>query len=114
MANDETTSINSTAAVNSDEAQTTVTGRSVFIVETTQAGVAVQTSFMTEDGKLLQMPAVFPDLQYALAQIDELRNLVMRHFTQAAQVGARVIAAQAQQTVQPEQAKGQDANLNVH
>lgn len=106
---------NNTVAVDGKNAQTTVSGRSVFIVETTQAGVAVQTSFMTEDGKLLQMPAVFPDVQYALAQIDELRNLVMRHFTQAAQVGARVIAAQAQQTAQPEQVnKGPDANLNVH
>ncbi len=74
-----------------------LTGRSIFLVETTHAGIAVQTSFMTEDGKLLQLPAIFPELPYALEQIDMLRNLVIRHFSQAAQVGAQVIAAQAQQ-----------------
>ncbi len=74
-------------------------GRSIFLVETTHAGIAVQTSFMTEDGKFLQMPAIFPELPYALAQIDTLRNLVIQHFSQAAQVGAQVIASQAQQAV---------------
>jgi hypothetical protein len=72
-----------------------VRGRSIFMVETVAAGVAVRTGFMTEDGRLLDMPAVFPDPAYALAQIDELRRLVSGHFAQAAQVGAQVIAAQA-------------------
>ena len=95
----------STAAKESvNDTQTTVTGRSIFIVETIPAGISVQTSFMTEDNKLLQMPAVFPDVQYALAQIDELRHLVLQHFTKAAQVGAQVIAAQSQQ-VEAEKAK---------
>ena len=72
-----------------------LTGRSVFMVETVAAGVAVRPAFLTEDGRLLDLPAVFPDLSYAMAQIDELRRLVGAHFAQAAQVGAQVIAAQA-------------------
>lgn len=70
-------------------------GRSVFMVETVAAGVAVRPAFLTEDGRLLDLPAVFPDQEYAMAQIDELRRLVSAHFSQAAQVGAQVIAAQA-------------------
>lgn len=88
------TAVNNTVADNVEEAQTTVTGRSVFIVETIPAGISDQTTFMTEDGGFLQLPAVFPDAQYALAQIDELRKFVSQHFTQAAQMGAQVIAAQ--------------------
>lgn len=97
--------VNNPVAENVQETQTTVTGRSIFIVETIPAGISVQTSFMTEDGKFLQMPAVFPDAQYAIAQIDELRNLVLQHFTQAAQVGAQVIAAQTKQATEAERAK---------
>lgn len=70
-------------------------GRSIFMVETVAAGVAVRPAFLTEDGRLLDLPAVFPDMGYAMAQIDELKQLVSSHFAQAAQVGAQVIAAQA-------------------
>lgn len=72
-----------------------VRGRSVFMVETVAAGVAVRPAFLAEDGRLLDLPAVFPDMAYAMAQIDELKQLVAVHFAQAAQVGAQVIAAQA-------------------
>ena len=71
-------------------------GRSVFAVETTAGGIMVRTAFMTDDQRLLAMPAMFPNLNYALQQIDELRQLVSQHFANAAQVGAKVIAAQAQ------------------
>lgn len=114
MANNELKLENTATNANSDKAQSSVTGRSVFIVETTKAGVAVQTSFMTEDGKLLQMPAIFPDVHYAIAQIDELRQLVMQHFTHAAQVGVQMIAVQGQEEARAEQARGQDAVTNVH
>ena len=40
-------------------------------------------------------PAVFPDVGYALQQIDELRQMVLDHFSRAAQVGAQVLAEQA-------------------
>lgn len=74
-----------------------IRGRSLFVVETTAAGVAVQTALLAEDSRLLQAPAVFPDVSYALSQIEELRVMVLQHFTRAAQVGAQVLAAQAQQ-----------------
>lgn len=83
------------------QAQTTnVKGRSVFAIETTGAGVVVRTAFMTEDNRLLDMPAVFPDMMYAFNVIDDLKRQVAQHFSQAAQVGAQVIAnqARAQQT----------------
>lgn len=70
------------------------TGRSVFLVETTAAGISVQTALLTNDSKLLRAPAVFPDIEYAFAQIDELKRLVSRHFSDAARVGAQVVAAQ--------------------
>ncbi len=93
----ETTRVSASDAPSAPADGTTVQGRSVFLVETTASGIAVQTTFLTEDGQMLQMPAIFPNLDYALAQIDELRRLVSLHFAQAAQVGAQVIAAQAAQ-----------------
>ena len=85
-----------------------VKGRSLFVVETTAAGMAVHTAFLQEDGKLVQAPAVFPDVGYALSQVDELRSLLIKHFSQAAHVGAQVIASQAaKQNVES------DTNVNV-
>ena len=71
-----------------------IQGRAIFSTEITAAGVAVTTAFLTEDGRVFPLPAVFPDLQYALSQIDELRQIVINQFSQAAQVGAQVIAAE--------------------
>ena len=82
-----------------------LTGRAVFAVETTAAGVVVRTAFLTEEQRLLDMPAVFPDVMYAMNVIDELKAQVMQHFSQAAQVGAQVIANQAR--AQQEQQQGQ-------
>jgi hypothetical protein len=70
------------------------TGRSVFMVETSAAGISVQTALLTKDNQLLRAPAVFPDVEYAFAQIDELKRLVSRHFSEAALIGAQVVAAQ--------------------
>ena len=81
-----------TAAANAPQ---NITGRSVFAVETTAAGVVVRTAFLTEENRLLDMPAVFPNMMYAMDVIDDLRRQVMQHFSQAAQVGAQVIANQA-------------------
>ena len=67
-----------------------VKGRSVFIVETTPAGIAVQTALLTDGDKLIPMPAIFPDVQYAFDQIDELKRLVSQHFSEAAKLGAQV------------------------
>lgn len=93
----ETTTVSASDTPSTDAGSTSVQGRSVFLVETTASGIAVQTTFLTEQGQMLQMPAIFPNLDYALSQIDELRRLVSQHFAQAAQIGAQVIAAQAAQ-----------------
>jgi len=69
-----------------------ISGRSIFIVETTAGGIQVQTGFLAEDGRVMQLPAIFPTQEYALTQIDELRHIVIQHFAQAAQVGSQVIA----------------------
>ena len=46
--------------------------RSVFNIETTGKGILALTSFEAEDGRLLEMPAIFPNIDYALAQINEM------------------------------------------
>lgn len=40
------------------------------------------------------MPAIFPDIAYALSQIDELKKQVLEHFSRAALVGAQSLANQ--------------------
>jgi hypothetical protein len=81
------------------QTEQTIKGRSVFLVETTPAGIAVQTALLTEDGKLLNAPAIFPDVEYAFTQVDELKRLISAHFSQAARLGAQVAAQQAQAAV---------------
>lgn len=67
-----------------------VKGRSVFVVETTPAGIAVQTALLTDGEKLVPMPAIFPDVEYAFNQIDALKRLVSQHFSEAARLGAQI------------------------
>jgi len=76
-------------------AQDTLRGRSVFALEMTASGLSVRTMFLSEQNQLIEMPAIFPDVHYALAQIDDLRRMVMERFAQAAHIGAQVMAAQA-------------------
>jgi len=92
-----TTENQTTTAQGVASVETPIQGRSVFIVETTAQGIAVQTAFATEDGRVLQLPALFPDLDYAYAQIDEMRRLVGQHFAKAAHIGVQVIASQMAQ-----------------
>ena len=82
-------------ATNTASSEQVIKGRSVFLVETTPAGIAVQTALLTEDGKLLNAPAIFPDVEYASAQVDDLKRLISAHFSQAALLGAQVAAQQA-------------------
>jgi hypothetical protein len=64
-----------------------ITGRGVFAVRTLGAAVSVEAAFLAEDGNVLRLPAVFPNRQYAIEQIDELRALVNRHFDELDQGG---------------------------
>lgn len=89
--------VNAPAQTAEANTQDNVQGRGAFIVEMTAAGVAVAATVVTEDGRALAMPAIFPNLTYALSQIDEMRALVIRHFEQASQIGAQVIAQQLAQ-----------------
>lgn len=89
----------STPAPASESAPTSLTGRAAFVVDTSAVGIVVRTAFVGESGQVLELPAVFPDLGYALQQIDHLRQIVIERFAQAAQVGVQVIAAQGQTQV---------------
>jgi hypothetical protein len=82
-----------------------ITGRGVFVVQIVSGGVAVRSSMLVEGDRLVEMPAIFPDIHYAMAQIDELKNLVARHFAEAAQLGVQMIAAQAKIQAQSAAAK---------
>jgi transcription termination factor NusB len=75
-----------TAEKPKDESETNVgiIGRSLFIIETTDQGVCVQTVFLAEDGSLIKMPAVFPNQEYALNQVEELRLAILKHFNELA------------------------------
>ena len=71
-----------------------VQGRGAFLSEINASGVVVSTVFLADDGRVFSSPAVFPNVQYAIEQIDDLKRLVIKQFDQAAQVGAQVIAAE--------------------
>lgn len=73
-----------------------ITGRGVFVVQVVNGGVGVRSAMLIDGDRLLEMPAIFPDVHYAMAQIDELKVLVARHFAEAAQLGTQLLAAQAQ------------------
>ena len=66
---------------------TELRGRSAFNVELSAAGVVVKTVFVAEDESVHALPAVFPNLEYALNQIDALRAMVAQQFATAAQLG---------------------------
>jgi hypothetical protein len=71
----------------------TLTGRSIFAVETVSGGVMVRPAFLSaENGVMIAGSAVFPNLSYALQQIDALRQIVEHHFNKAAAVGSHVVA----------------------
>ncbi len=99
-----------------------IRGRAVFAVDTSAAGIVIRTAFLSEQGQLMEMPAVFPDLTYALNQIDHLRQIVIERFAQAAQVGVQVIASQrvasgavaaSEATQQVEQTKQQNETTDA-
>ena len=90
-----------------------ITGRGVFVVQIVSGGVAVRSSMLVEGDRLVEMPAIFPDIHYAMAQIDELKNLVARHFAEAAQLGVQMIAAQAKIQAQSAATKEEPFQANT-
>lgn len=57
-----------------------ITGRGVFAVRTLGNAVSVESAFLVEDGNILRLPAVFPNREYAMSQVDELRQILNHHF----------------------------------
>ena len=72
-----------------------VRGRSAFNVELTPAGVVINTVFVADDETVRPLPAVFPNLEYALNQIDTLRNMVVSQFATAAELGMKSLQEQS-------------------
>ena len=79
-----------------DKSRDEIVGRSIFVIETVAEGVMVRTALLTERGDVVQLPAVFPNQEYALTQIEELRRAVIKHFLEATQIGVKVVAQAAQ------------------
>lgn len=79
----------------SEQTEYQVRGRSAFKVDLTPAGVVVNTVFVTDDDQVRPMPAVFPNLEYALSQLDALRGMVVNQFAQAAELGMKSLQARS-------------------
>jgi hypothetical protein len=74
-----------TEVIESQNAQTpqegqSISGRGVFAVRSLGDAVSVEAAFLVEDGNVLRLPAVFPNREYAMGQIEELRQIVNQHF----------------------------------
>ena len=85
---------NTTPSTTAAGGEVTLRGRSVFVVQTTKAGVVVRSAWMSEDKTLKEMPAVFPNAEYAVNVLDDLKRQVLQHFERATRVGTQVIANQ--------------------
>lgn len=93
-------------AVMNNQQQNVVYGRSAFLVQTTQQGVTVLPVLIDLENQVRHFPghpAIFPNLQYALAQIDELKSLVIKHFEDAYRQSAQSQQVQGQSTTPVEQ-----------
>lgn len=66
-----------------------VTGRGVFAVRTLGNAVSVESAFLAEDGNVLRLPAVFPNRQYAQSQLEELWQIVNKHFDELDELAAK-------------------------
>lgn len=88
-----------TTASSADEAAvapTSINGQSAFHVELSPVGVVVRTVFVGEDSSLHAAPAaVFANLEMALHQLDELKRLVLRQFSEVAFVGMQALQQSA-------------------
>ena len=92
----------STAEQGAEGVPMQMTGRSAFSVSLTPAGVVVQTVFVGDDESMRPLPAVLPNLGYALNQIDMLRALVIDKFNEAAQLGLQNLPAQDESAANPQ------------
>ena len=85
--------------------QQSIKGQSAFHVELSPVGVVVRTVFVGENNALLAAPAaVFANLEMALQQLDELKRLVLHHFSEAAFIGMQVLQQAPQPAPEPAEA----------
>ena len=66
-----------------------ITGRGVFAVRTLGTAVSIEAAFLAEDGNVLRLPAVFPNREYAQSQLEELWQLVNKHFDELDELNAK-------------------------
>lgn len=76
-----------------------LTGRGVFLVTVADQAVLVEGAFLEDKGQVLKMPAVFANREYALEQIDELRQIVIKRFEELEAEKAKRIKSSV--TIQP-------------
>ena len=99
-AKDQNTAAPSAPAETTPEQQS-IKGQSAFHVELSPVGVVVRTVFVGENDSLHAAPAaVFANLEIALQQLDEMKRLVIRHFSEAAFVGLQVLQQSPQSAPQ--------------
>lgn len=89
-------------------------GRSAFLVQTVDQGVGVLPVLIDKENKVRSLqgnPAIFPTLEYALSQIEELKVLVTKHFEDRNKV-VEVKAVEVKEEVSPkkEYKLGEDAS----
>ena len=74
-----------------------IDGQSVFAIEIVPQGVQVKTVFLTNQGELLNHPAVFPNEDYAYQQIETLKQVVAEKFAEikASQKSVKSVAPKA-------------------
>ena len=90
---DDMTNIQQATEAEAAAQTTSVTGRSVFMIRTGSNGIEVLPGLLVDEKEVLKADAVvFPDLGYALEQIDAMRNLVLQHFGAVARVGVQVLS----------------------
>lgn len=70
-------------------AEEKIEGRSVFSVDIVPQGIQVKTLFLTNDDKLLDAPAIFPNVEYATQQMEELKAIVLQKFAEAPKAKVR-------------------------
>ena len=81
------------------EQEETVQGRSIFIVGPGEKGIEVLPALLiNEKDVVVTNGMVFPDLGYALQQVEELKQHLINHFSQAARLGAAVAHAASVQS----------------
>jgi hypothetical protein len=80
LADEQVSEVIQTQTAQAPQEGQSISGRGVFAVRSLGDAVSVEAAFLVEDGNVLRLPAVFPNREYAMGQIEELRQIVNQHF----------------------------------